>query len=109
MAFFMGKLIAGSLREGAKKYVSKSNDPFVNLTVDFGADILFKSFTTFDFVSGVISNRGLNWTPFSLQTTKNLIDGVVEIMEGDKKIQTFLLNSSGLSRTLKPALKEIVY
>lgn len=109
MTFFMGKLIAGSLREGAKKYVSKSNDPFVNLTVDFGADIFFKSFTTFDFVSGVISNRGLNWTPFSLQTTKNLIDGVVEIMEGDKKIQTFLLNSSGLSRTLKPALKEIVY
>lgn len=97
----LGNMFAGSLQQNAKAYIAKNNDAFENLTVDFATSVFKQSFMDFNFASGIL-NRGINWTPFSLNTLSNLGTSFSRVLSGDMSAQAALLNSSGLTRALKP-------
>ena len=101
MFLIMGQIVAAGLQQNSKEYIKKSNNPFANLMVDYSTNVFKQSFIDFNAVSS-IAGRGVNWTPFAISKLGGIVESWSNVVAGNGTAKTALLNSMGVTRTLKP-------
>lgn len=106
MYLIMGQLLAGGLQKNAKEYIKGSNNPFANLTVDYSTTIFKQSFVDFNALESIFG-RGANWTPFAISKLGGLVSSWSNVVVGNGSAKTALLNSMGVTRTLKPLFETV--
>lgn len=106
MFLFMGVLVSGSIAAFVKDDVKERGDDsidkiVVNSTLGLGSKILTNS--TYDFNAlESIAGRGINWTPFSIQTITATAKNFSSVITGDKSLYQGLVNSVAATRATKP-------
>lgn len=106
MFLFMGVIISGSLSKFVKKDISDrgnktAEDAVVNSALTLGSKILTSSTYDFNFLES-IGGRGMQWTPFSVQTLNRTIDTFSSVISGDKSLYQGIINTAAATRSTKP-------
>lgn len=100
MFLIMGSLIGSSMQNNAKEYIKKETDPFKRFAADYSANIFTSSFM--DFVPwGFVTNVGMDWTPFALDTMTRFRNTWADYIAGDKSLKSSLYSTFGALRTTK--------
>lgn len=107
MLLFIGSLGVGALSQFVKDDIKErgndtASDALVNTAMNMSVRMLKASTDDFNFINSIFLNRGMNWTPFALQTLDRTIDTFSNVVSGDKSLYEGLINTAAATRATKP-------
>ena len=106
MLLFVGTLGVGALTTFVNEDVkNRGNDTFesaaVNTAMRMSVRMLDASTDDFNFFKAIFG-RGMQWTPFSIQTLNRTVETFSNVVSGDKSLYQGLINSVAATRATKP-------
>lgn len=106
MWIIVGSLLTGSIVSTSQEYMKEQgNDTMdkavANTAIAFSTNLLKHSLLDFNFVDSIFG-RGLDWTPFALETSARTIKYFGQCMTGDETFLRTLAKSAAATRTFKP-------
>lgn len=104
--FIIGGLIAPSLTNAAKEYTKfVGTDTFGGASMGYMATLAASMFDTstddFNFMKSVFG-RGIQWTPFSLQSATRSFENWGKLITGDRDFYDTMVNTMSFTRNAKP-------
>ncbi len=106
MLLLLGIFASNIMQSGAKQYAKEhTNDKFANALANtaltIGTGIITSSGTDFNPAESIFG-RGVQWTPFSIQSAKNTLNQYKSFLSGNQDFYDAIIKTSAATKTTAP-------
>lgn len=101
----IGMLVAPALTNAAKDYSKANSNTFGGATIGYAATLgasMFETSTDDFYFFKSVFGRGIQWTPFSLQSATRSFQNWGKFFTGDRDFYDTLVNTMSFTRNAKP-------